>query len=90
MNWKYYNPRFEYEEKFQDADWPWAGHKFFAYDLVRNIKLERIVELGTHKGTSLFSMCQAIKDAEKVLSKTNLIEWKDFIKLREINVVQNN
>jgi len=64
MNWKYYDPKFEYEEAFQDAGWPWAGHKFFAYDLTRNFKPEVIVELGTHKGTSLFSFCQAVKDGK--------------------------
>ncbi len=62
MNWKYYRPKFEYEEKLKDIGWPWAGHKFFAYDLVRNIKPKRIVELGTHYGTSFFSFCQAAKD----------------------------
>ncbi len=62
MNWKYYKPKFEYEEKFQDIGWPWAGHKNFAYDLIRNLKPKIIVELGTHKGTSLWSFCQAVKD----------------------------
>lgn len=62
MEWKYYRPKFEYEEKLKDIGWPWAGHKFFAYDLIRNIKPKCIVELGTHYGTSFFSFCQAIKD----------------------------
>lgn len=62
MNWKYYKPKFEYEEKFQDFNWPWSGHKFFAYDLVANLKPNRIVELGTHYGTSLWSFSQAVKD----------------------------
>jgi GT2 family glycosyltransferase/ADP-heptose:LPS heptosyltransferase len=63
MHWKYYKPKFDYENTFQDVGWPWAGHKFFAYDLVRNFKPKVIVELGTHKGTSFFSFCQAAKDA---------------------------
>ncbi len=62
MNWKYYWPKFEYEEIFPDASWPWAGHKFFAYDLILNYRLQTVVELGTHKGTSFFSFCQGIKD----------------------------
>lgn len=62
MNWKYYEPKFEYEEKFLDLKWPWAGHKYFAYDLVRNFKPQTVVELGTHYGTSFFSFCQAAKD----------------------------
>jgi hypothetical protein len=31
--------------------------------LIRNVKPKLIVELGTHKGTSFFSFCQAVKDA---------------------------
>jgi len=61
MNWKYHNPKFEYEEAFQDSAWPWSGHKFFAYDLIVNLKPERVVELGTHYGTSLWSFAQAVK-----------------------------
>ena len=64
MNWKYYNPKFEYEEVSKDTGWPWAGHKRFAYDFVRNVYPNTIVELGTHKGTSLWSFCQAIKDGK--------------------------
>jgi len=61
--WRYFNRKFEYEDMFQDFYWPWAGHKYFAYDLIRNIKPKVIVELGTHKGTSFYSFCQAVKDA---------------------------
>ncbi|MCX6751897.1 MAG: glycosyltransferase [Candidatus Nomurabacteria bacterium] len=62
MDWKYYNPKFEYEEKFEDSSWPWVGHKYFAYDLIENIKPEIVVELGTHYGTSFWSFSQAVKD----------------------------
>lgn len=62
MNWEYLQPKFEYEEKFNDLAWPWAGHKYFAYDLVVNLKPKKIVELGTHYGTSLWSFSQAVKD----------------------------
>src|SRR3989339_591792 len=64
MNWEYYKPKFEYEETFPDFGWPWFGHKFFAYDFVRNFKPKIIVELGTHRGTSFWSFCQAVKDGE--------------------------
>lgn len=30
------------------------------------------------------------EEEKKILSKTNLIEWKDFIKLKEVNVSSNN
>ena len=60
--WNYYEPIFEYEKIFYDIGWPWAGHKSFAYDFIANLKPNRIVELGTYKGTSLFAFCQAVKD----------------------------
>ena len=62
-NWTYHSPIFEYEVMFDDCAWSWAGHKWFGYDLVRNTRPKVVVELGTHKGTSLFSFCQAAKDA---------------------------
>ncbi len=76
MNWKYNNPKFEYEEKFQDLSWPWSGHKFFAYDLVSNIKPSMIVELGTHYGTSLWSFCQAVKDNKFQTKIFSVDTWK--------------
>lgn len=76
MNWKYYKPKFEYEEIFPDFGWPWAGHKSFAYDLIRNIKPKVIVELGTHRGTSFWSFCQAVKD-ENLLTELFAVDtWK--------------
>jgi hypothetical protein len=62
MQWKYFEPRFEYEDVFKDIGLHWSGHKKFAYDLVGNNKPVVIVELGTWKGTSFFSFCQALKD----------------------------
>ena len=62
--WNCYNPDFEYEARFNDFNWPWAGHKIFAYDLVRNMRPELFVELGTHRGTSFFAFCQAVKDGK--------------------------
>jgi O-antigen biosynthesis protein len=76
MIWRYYNPKFEYEERFRDLGWPWAGHKNFAYDFVRNFQPKTIVELGTHKGTSFWSFCQATKD-EKIDSKLFAVDtWR--------------
>ena len=74
--WQYFNPIFEYEKIFSDFDWPWAGHKYFAYDFIRNIKPNTIVELGTHRGTSFFSMCQAVKDAHLSSKLFAIDTWK--------------
>lgn len=75
-NWKIYCPKFQYEKILDDWNTPWAGHKSFAYDLIRNLKPNRIVELGTYRGTSLFSMAQALKD-ESMKSKIAAIDtWE--------------
>jgi predicted O-methyltransferase YrrM len=76
MVWKYYTPSFEYKKRFLDLDRPWAGHTFFVYDLVRNLQPKTIVELGTERGTSFFSMCQAVKDG-KIKAKLYAVDiWK--------------
>lgn len=76
MTWKYHNPKLEYEEKLDDLSWPWAGHKIFAYDLVSNLKPQRIVELGTHYGTSLWSFSQAVKDHNMDTEINAIDTWK--------------
>jgi glycosyltransferase involved in cell wall biosynthesis len=60
--WRYFNPRFEYAESMDPLNSGWCGHYHFAYDLVRNIKPAKIVELGAQRGHSFFSFCQAVKD----------------------------
>jgi len=76
MKWEYFHPKFEYEENFQDAAHPWAGHKYFAYDLVANMKPKKIVELGTHYGTSFWSFCQAVKDQKLDTELEAIDTWK--------------
>jgi len=63
MNWTFFNQTFEYKTHLSDYHEAWTGHAYFAYDLVRNLKPKLIVELGTYKGTSLFSFAQAVKDS---------------------------
>ncbi len=75
-NWKYYSPIFEFTKEIPINSSAWSGHYFFAYDLVRNIKPKVIVELGTHKGNSLFSMAQAVKD-EKLKTELHAVDtWE--------------
>ncbi len=76
MKWQYFKPKFQYEKMFSDLIWGWAGHKYFAYDLIRNIGPKKIVELGTHKGTSFFSMCQAVKDGQLRTALYAVDTWK--------------
>ncbi|MGZ9817474.1 class I SAM-dependent methyltransferase [Peribacillus simplex] len=69
MAWEYHDSAFvmdlapELPHNFTKKG-AWSGHRRFAYDLVRFIKPETIVELGTHYGTSFFSFCQAVRDAQ--------------------------
>lgn len=75
-DWIYYSPSFEFSKELPLNSSAWSGHFFFAYDLVRNAKPKVIVELGTHKGNSLFSMAQAIKD-EKLETKLHGVDtWE--------------
>ena len=62
--WIYYQPTFECDQYNPTLliHAPWAGHRCFAYDYVRNMKPDRIVELGSHYGCSSFAFLQAIKD----------------------------
>jgi hypothetical protein len=76
MNWRYYNPKFEYEEVYDDIATPWGGHKYFAYDFVSNLNPKNIVELGTCKGTSFFSFCQAVKDQNINCELIAVDTWK--------------
>lgn len=73
--WKYFNRKFEYEEMLHDFESAWSGHKYFAYDLVRNLKPKTIVELGTYKGISFCSFCQGVKDARYNANLYSVDTW---------------
>jgi hypothetical protein len=63
--WKLYEPSFIFATDYPAfTALPWSGHRRFAYDLVRNFKPAKIVELGTHVGNSLMSFCQGILDSK--------------------------
>lgn len=74
--WNLYDPIFKYENLFDDLGGPWAGHKYFGYDLIRNFKPKRIVELGTHLGCSLFSFAQAVEDAKLETQLDAIDTWQ--------------
>jgi len=62
INWEYSSPTFEFSKELPIYTTAWSGHLLFGYDLIRNIKPKVVVELGTHRGHSLFSFSQAVKD----------------------------
>ncbi len=76
MNWTYFDPKFESEPVLNDLDSAWAGHRYFAYDLLTNIKPKTVVELGTHWGTSFFAFCQAVKDNNLECDLFAVDSWK--------------
>lgn len=43
------------------AETAWSGHLPYAHYLIRKLKPKVVVELGAHRGTSYFAMCQTIK-----------------------------
>jgi hypothetical protein len=59
VDWASYKPVFEHEV---EPGASWLGHRAFGYDLVRNLRPRRLVELGVCLGTSFFAFCQAVKD----------------------------
>ena len=63
MPWTLGDPTFRGDEfDRQRRSSPWAGHRWFAYDLVGWLRPDRLVELGTHFGCSFFVFSQAVAD----------------------------
>lgn len=75
-SWKTYSPKFDYEELYPDYNSSWSGHKNFAFDLIANVKPRSIIELGTYKGTSFFSFCQAVKELNIASSLYAIDTWQ--------------
>lgn len=74
--WEIGYPYFEYTESFKDNSTPWAGHKCFGYNLVKNLEPKLVVELGSWKGTSFYSFCQAAKDKKLNTKLVAIDTWQ--------------
>lgn len=75
--WNFYNRQLEYN-KFVDLSYKEGhGHLPFLYDLVRNVKPLKIVELKAHNGSSFFSFCQAVKDGHINSELFAVDTWED-------------
>ena len=78
--WTISNPTFESDRLNPQLKFAyWEGHRNFIYDFLSFVKPERIVELGSQYGCSLFAMAQSIKDYQ-LKSEINAIDfWKGDI-----------
>lgn len=93
-----YVPSFYFTPKYLSDIQSWHGHVFFVHDLISEIKPSKIVELGVHKGDSLFSMAQSCKDLNCKTTLYGIDHWKgdsqagkvdDFI-FRNVSSISNN
>lgn len=75
--WTISTPRFASDELHPLMRvYPWAGHRGFAYDLVRFMRPRRLVELGVHWGTSYFAFLQAALDEKLDSECVGIDTWR--------------
>jgi hypothetical protein len=75
--WVVHAPEFVGDELDPDrASALWAGHRWFAYDLVRWGRPDLLVELGTQYGPSFFTFCQAVRDEGLRTSVHAIDSWE--------------
>ena len=62
-NWVVSDPRYDADQLNPKLKFAyWEGHRDFAYAFLQFVRPERLVELGSQYGCSLFSFCQAVRD----------------------------
>ena len=62
-DWVVSDPRYDADQLNPKLKFAyWEGHRDFAYDLLQFVRPERLVELGSQYGCSLFTFCQAVRD----------------------------
>ncbi|AWC31812.1 hypothetical protein TU51_04670 [Bacillus cytotoxicus] len=78
MQWVYHNPVFDvdYVHPSIRLSSAWVGHNHFAYDFIRFMKPKKVVELGTHYGSSFYRFCQGIKDEQLSAECFAVDTWK--------------
>ncbi|QDU10957.1 class I SAM-dependent methyltransferase [Gimesia aquarii] len=62
-------------EFLSDID-SWHGHIPFAFELIKNLKPKRFVELGTHKGDSYLAFCQAVNHYQTETECFSVDTWQ--------------
>ena len=79
-NWVVSDPRYDANQLNPKLKFAyWEGHRDFAYDLLQFVRPERLVELGSQYGCSLFTFCQAVRDF-KLNTEINAVDmWSGDI-----------
>ena len=79
-DWVVSDPRYDADQLNPKLKFAyWEGHRDFAYDLLQFVRPERLVELGSQYGCSLFSFCQAARDF-KLNTEINAVDmWSGDI-----------
>ena len=79
-SWVVSDPRYDADQLNPKLKFAyWEGHRDFAYDLLQFVRPERLVELGSQYGCSLFSFCQAVRDF-KLNTEINAVDmWSGDI-----------
>ena len=79
-DWVVSDPRYDADQLNPKLKFAyWEGHRDFAYDLLQFVRPERLVELGSQYGCSLFSFCQAVRDF-KLNTEINAVDmWSGDI-----------
>ena len=78
--WKISDPTFESDKLNPQLKFAyWEGHRNFIYDFLNFVKPQRILELGSQYGCSLFAMAQSVKD-HQLESEIKAVDfWKGDI-----------
>ena len=69
-------PSTDYCPKFLTNIKSWHGHVFFVRDLIYYMKPSTIVELGVHKGDSLFSMAESCAESNLQTKLYGIDHWQ--------------
>lgn len=69
-------PSIDYCPKFLTNIESWHGHVFFVRDLIHFMKPSTIVELGVHKGDSLFSMAESCAESNLGTKLYGIDHWQ--------------
>ena len=79
-SWVVSDPRYDADQLNPKLKFAyWEGHRDFAYDLLQFVRPERLVELGSQYGCSLFTFCQAVRDF-KLNTEINAVDmWSGDI-----------